>query len=78
MRRQRHFQSLFLNTSLKVSTKSESFENESNVDYFTYWRKCDIKKNAEYLLDDKEIQHKNKHRNTKCTFISRNKKAGPM
>jgi hypothetical protein len=47
-----------LNTSLKLPIKSESIGNERDVYHFMYWRKYDIKKNAEYLLDDKEIQHK--------------------
>jgi hypothetical protein len=54
-----------LNTSLKLPIKSESIGNERDVDHFMSWRKYGIKKNAEYLQGDKEIQHKNKHRNTK-------------
>jgi len=64
--------------SLKLSIKSESLGNERNVDHFMYWRKYDTKKNAEYIQNGKEIQHKNRHRNTKCAFISSHKNSGPM
>ena len=72
--RQRHFHTLFLNTSLKLPIKSETVGNERDVDHFMYWRKYDIKKNAEYLPDDKEIRH----RNTKCAFISSHKNSGQI
>lgn len=76
--RLRLFRNSFYITPLKLSIKSESLGNERDVDHFMYWRKYDIKKNAEYVLDSKEIQHKNTQRNTKCVFISSHKNAGPM
>jgi hypothetical protein len=78
MGRQRLFQTSFFNTSLKLPIKPESLGNEMDVDHFMYWREYDMKKKAEYLLDDKQIQPQTKQRNTKCAFMSSNKNSGTM